>query len=197
MIAVLEKPKNQPPGQEEILPRLENGDHLTAGEFLRRYEAMPEVKKAELVCGIVYMGSPVRVDQHGEPDALIKTWLGTYSIATPGVKHGVNATVRLGPDDVLQPDGFLRLAPEYGGNTKFDSNGYLVGPPDLVVEVAASSVSIEERGFIEVQIEFGAIEGLKERKFVAPGAELAEAFFQRIKRGEEVGNDNHEPALLD
>ena len=145
MIAVLEKPKNQPPGQEEILPRLENGDHLTAGEFLRRYEAMPEVKKAELVCGIVYMGSPVRVDQHGEPDALIQTWLGTYSIATPGVKHGVNATVRLGPDDVLQPDGFLRLAPEYGGNTKFDSNGYLVGPPDLVVEVAASSVSIDTR----------------------------------------------------
>ena len=65
------------------------------------------------------------------------------------------------------------------------------------VEFAARFNIVEERGFIEVQIEFGAIEGLKERKFVAPGAELAEAFFQRIKRGEEVGNDNHEPALLD
>ncbi len=32
---------------------LENGDRLTAPEFLRRYEAMPHVKKAELIEGIV------------------------------------------------------------------------------------------------------------------------------------------------
>jgi len=30
---------------------LENGDHLTAREFLRRYETMPQVKKAELSKG--------------------------------------------------------------------------------------------------------------------------------------------------
>jgi hypothetical protein len=58
---------------------LENGVHLGASEFLRRYEAMPEVKKAELINGIVYMGSPVRLDQHGEPDNLIQTWLGNYA----------------------------------------------------------------------------------------------------------------------
>src|SRR5256885_15317986 len=61
------------------IPPLENGDHLSGREFLRRYEAMPEVKKAELVNGIVYMATPVRLEQHGEPDNLIKTWLGTYS----------------------------------------------------------------------------------------------------------------------
>lgn len=50
------------------IPALENGDHLSAREFLRRYEAMPELKKAELIQGIVHLGSPVRLDLHGKPD---------------------------------------------------------------------------------------------------------------------------------
>ncbi len=127
------------------IPPLENGAHLSAGEFLRRYEAMPEVKKAELVNGIVYMTSPVRIDQHGEPDSLIQTWLGTYSIATPGVKHAINSTARLGPDDVPQPDGLLRIVPECGGQARLDAKGYLQGAPELAVEVAASTASLDTR----------------------------------------------------
>src|SRR6266403_2192695 len=83
---------------EHSIPPLENGAHLSAREFLRRYESMPEVKKAELINGVVYMGSPVRFDQHGEPDNLIQTWLCNYSIATPGVKAASNSTARLGHD---------------------------------------------------------------------------------------------------
>ena len=126
-------------------PPLQNGDHLGAQEFLRRYEAMPEVKKAELINGVVYMGSPIRIEQHGEPDGLIQVWLGTYGLATPGVKHATNSTTRLGPDDVPQPDGLLRLEPEVGGQARVDANGYLGGAPELVVEVAASSVSFDVR----------------------------------------------------
>jgi Uma2 family endonuclease len=126
-------------------PPLQNGDHLSAQEFLRRYEAMPEVKRAELINGIVYMGSPVRIDQHGEPDGLIQGWLCNYSLATPGVKHATNSTTRLGPDDVPQPDGLLRLAPEVGGQARVDAKGYLDGAPELVIEVAASSVSFDVR----------------------------------------------------
>ena len=127
------------------IPPLQNGDHLSAREFLRRYEAMPDEKKAELINGIVYMGSPVRISQHGEPDALIQGWLCNYSVATPGVKHATNSTTRLGPDDVPQPDGLLRIAPEYGGQARVDAKGYLDGAPELVVEVAASSVSLDVR----------------------------------------------------
>src|SRR5437762_7156805 len=93
------------PQARRRLPLLQNGDHLSAAEFLRRYEAMPEVKKAELINGIVYMASPVRHDQHGKPDNLVQTWLGNYSIATPGVESASNSTTRLAPDDVPQPDG--------------------------------------------------------------------------------------------
>lgn len=136
--------KLSPPPVRRV-PPLENGAHLSAHEFLRRYEAMPEVKKAELINGIVYMGSPVRIDQHGEPDNLLQGWLCNYSVATPGVKAATNSTTRLSPDDVPQPDGLLRLAPEYGGRARVDAKGYLDGAPELVVEVAASSASLDVR----------------------------------------------------
>lgn len=128
----------------EPIPPLENGDRLTAREFLRRYLAMPHVRKAELIHGIVYMGSPVRLDRHGEPDNLIQTWLGSYSIATPGVRAAANSTTRLGPDDVPQPDALLRILPECGGQSRLDAAGYLLGAPELVVEIAASSVSLDD-----------------------------------------------------
>ena len=127
------------------IPPLETGAHLSASEFLRRYEAMPEVKKAELIDGVVYMASPVRVEQHGEPDGLIQGWLCNYAVATPGVKHAINSTARLGPDDVPQPDGLLRITPECGGQARPDPKGYLQGAPELVVEVAASSASLDVR----------------------------------------------------
>src|SRR5947207_6347887 len=115
-------PKSRAAERENPSPDpLENGEHLSASEFLRRYEAMPEVKKAELIDGIVYMGSPVRIDQHGEPDGLIQGWLCNYSVATPGANHATNSTTRLGPDDVPQPDGLLRIAAEYGGQAPQDS----------------------------------------------------------------------------
>jgi len=137
------------PARREIPPRrippLENGAHLTAAEFLRRFQAMPEVKKAELINGVVIMASSVRLDQHGEPDGLIQGWLCNYCIATPGVKHAINSTTRLNPDDVPQPDGLLRLLPECGGQSRLDEKGYLQGAPELAVEVAASSASLDAR----------------------------------------------------
>lgn len=78
-----------------IVPPLENGDHLTRAEFERRYEVMPQVKKAELVQGVVYMASPVRVNVHGEPRAAVMTWLGLFRAFTSGVRLGDNATLRI------------------------------------------------------------------------------------------------------
>src|SRR5512147_1081466 len=95
--------------QNQSLPPLENGDRLSAHEFLRRFEGMPEVKKAELINGVVYVPSPVRWTQHAKPDSLLQAWLVVYTTHTPGVEAGANGTVRLGPDDVPQPDACLRL----------------------------------------------------------------------------------------
>ena len=68
----------------ELLP-FEAGDRLTRCEFERRYEARPNIKKAELIEGVVYMPSPVRATNHGEPHGNVITWLGVYRAATPGV----------------------------------------------------------------------------------------------------------------
>ncbi|MGC8713934.1 MAG: hypothetical protein ACP5RH_16210, partial [Leptodesmis sp.] len=46
------------------IPPLENGDRLTRLEFERRYTAMPDLKKAELIEGIVYMASPLHFEQN-------------------------------------------------------------------------------------------------------------------------------------
>src|SRR4051794_4329491 len=87
---------------------------------------------------------PVRAI-HGEPDSLVQGWLLNYAIATPGVKSATNTTVRLGPDDVPQPDGLLRIIPECGGQVRLDRDKYLDGSPELIVEVAASSASLDAR----------------------------------------------------
>ena len=122
------------------LPSLEQGDRLSRAEFERRYEAMPDVRKAELVEGVVHMPSPVRDERHSQPHVAIVTWLGTYAAATPGALAGNDATVRLDLDNEFQPDALLRLAPEHGGRTRTESD-YIAGAPELVVEVAASSAS--------------------------------------------------------
>ena len=128
------------------LPAFENGMQLKSDEFMRRYGAYGEDVKAELIDGTVFiMSLPSRADQHGDPDSLLQTWLGFFGAMTRGVQSSTNSTTLMGPDDVLQPDCSLRLLPAFGGNAKTDENGYLVGAPELVVEIAASSASIDVR----------------------------------------------------
>ena len=64
-----------------------------------RSDAMPELKKAELIYGVVYMGSPVSQDRHGGPHFDVITWLGVYRALTPGVDGGDNSSIRLEGDD--------------------------------------------------------------------------------------------------
>ena len=125
------------------IPPLENGDCLTRLEFERRYAAMPELKKAELIEGTVYMASPLRFEPHAEPHADLMGWLWTYKTATPGVRLGDNPTVRLDLDNELQPDAALLIDAPCGGHSTLGPEGYVEGAPELVVEVAASSATID------------------------------------------------------
>ncbi len=123
------------------IPPLENGDKLTRTEFERRYHAMPNLKKAELIEGVVYVASPLRIKSHGEPHAYIIAWLGVYKAATPGVGLADNATVLIDADNEPQPDALLRI--EIGGQSRINQNDYLEGAPELIVEIAASSASYD------------------------------------------------------
>ena len=119
------------------------GDRLSRAEFERRYEGHPEIKKAELIEGVVHMPTPVPFEEHALPHGSIITWLGTYQAATPGVLLGDNATVRLDLENEVQPDALLRLDSSQGGQSTIGPTGYVEGPPELVVEVAASSASYD------------------------------------------------------
>jgi Uma2 family endonuclease len=126
------------------LPPLEHGDHLSVAEFEHRYQAMPNLKKAELIEGVVFMPSPVADDAHAIPHFDLITWLGTYHVFTPGTMGGDNATVRLHlGENMPQPDAYLRILPEYGGQASVGGDSYVLGAPDLVAEVAASSASYD------------------------------------------------------
>jgi Uma2 family endonuclease len=132
----------EPPGNGAI-PPLENGDRLTRDEFERRYDAMPGLKKAELIEGEVYMPSPVRRGRHSHPHTRLVTWLGNYETDTPGVEAGDNGSIRLDLDNEPQPDAFLFIRPERGGQARISDDDYVEGAPELVAEVAASSASYD------------------------------------------------------
>ena len=130
------------PEVAQEIPPLAAGDRLTRAEFERRYTAMPHVKKAELIEGVVYMPSPVSMKGHAGPHSDLVTWLGVYRAATPGVESGDNGTVRLDLDNEPQPDGMLRISPECGGRSR-TVDDYVEGGPELLAEVAASSASYD------------------------------------------------------
>jgi Uma2 family endonuclease len=125
---------------EQRIPELTAGDKLTRAEFLRRWEAHPEIKNAELIGGIVYMPSPVSVE-HGDAHLDVGAWLAVYRAATPGTACGDNTTSFL-LDDTPQPDLNLRIRPEYGG-TSWAEGKYLGGRPELLAEVCRSSASYD------------------------------------------------------
>jgi len=127
--------------QQHISP-LEAGDHLDQPTFHERYKAMPSAFRAELIGGVVIVPSPLSPG-HGFYHALVMGWLVNYEIATPGTEVGDNMTTILGETSEPQPDGALLIDPACGGQTGLSADGYLAGPPELLVEVASSSASVD------------------------------------------------------
>lgn len=127
---------------DKSIPRLENGDRLTLSEFERRYDSMPNLKKAELIEGEVYMSSPVSISRQAQPHALVIGWMIYYMAKTPGLTIADNGTNELDKDNMPQPDVMLLLPQAMGGRAYLDEKDYVAGSPELVCEVAASNVSL-------------------------------------------------------
>jgi Uma2 family endonuclease len=121
------------------MPRLETGDRLTRAEFHRRYEARPDIRRAELIDGVVYVASPTRFDQHDELTSWMVSWAAAYAARHPDVRSGNSASLFLGENDEVQPDAFLFLSGSSRAGARPNEEGCIEGAPQLVVEVAASS----------------------------------------------------------
>ncbi|HUA61099.1 MAG TPA: Uma2 family endonuclease [Verrucomicrobiae bacterium] len=120
-------------------PPLRDGDRLTRDEFLRRWEEMPDLKRAELIDGVVYMPSPVS-DFHDDFHTRMSFWLTSYAASTPSCRSGITGTWLMSPDSAPQPDLTLRLRPERGGQSRIEGK-YAAGAPELIVEISHTTAA--------------------------------------------------------
>ena len=140
-------------------PPLQSGDRLGVAEFHQRYAQHPSIKKAELVEGVVYVSSPVYTS-HSKPHAQLVFWAGLYLAGTPTVQIGDNQSVRLDNDNEVQPDICLWRDESVGKQVEVTPKGLLLGAPDLVVEVAASSAAYDLHQKLRVYQRSGVLEYL-------------------------------------
>jgi Uma2 family endonuclease len=145
----------RPPEQVE----LHTGDRMTREEFHRIYEQTPEHFRAELIGGIVYVASPLK-RRHGTNHLPLGTLFFTYEGHTPGVESGDNTTILLGEEGEPQPDLFLRILPEYGGQSRTTADDYVEGAPELIAEVAHSSRAIDLHAKRDDYTRYGVLEYL-------------------------------------
>jgi Uma2 family endonuclease len=115
------------------LADLHNGDRMSREEFLWRWEQLPELKKAELIDGVVYLSSPLS-ELHSRYELLLCVWLNHYENRVPGLDILPNATWLLG-DSSPQPD--LALIRQDGAS--HSEGKFRQGPPELAVEICYSS----------------------------------------------------------
>jgi Uma2 family endonuclease len=119
---------------------LVTGQKMSREEFLRQWEQLPDLKNAELIDGVVHVSSPVSPD-HAFRNTSVIWWLNHYALSTPGCQAGNNMTWTM-LDFAPQPDSFLRLRPEYGGQSR-DTRESCEGAPELVVEICVTSTEVD------------------------------------------------------
>ncbi len=139
-------------------PPLEAGDHLTATEFIRRYSRDDAPSRAELIDGVVRLMSPITYTHHANPHGNLIGWLSFYAALTPGVELAAPSSMRLDEGNVPEPDALLRIPSGSGGQSRISPGGYLEGAPELVAEVAGSSVSFDLHEKLDVYRRHGVRE---------------------------------------
>ena len=92
---------------------------------------------------MVIVPSPLLMP-HAIHHGLVTCWLVTYQSRTPGVTVADNATTILSDENEFQPDALLVLDSACGGQSRIEG-GYLVGPPELVVEERLQRADSEQR----------------------------------------------------
>ncbi len=143
------------PGAEVL--ELHTGDRMSRQEFHRIYETMPADFKAELIGGIVYVASPLK-RQHGTRHLLLGTLFGIYAARTPGVEAADNTTILLGDEGEPQPDLYLRILEEHGGQSRISADEYIEGAPELFTDLALSSRSIDLHAKRHDYARYGGVE---------------------------------------
>lgn len=163
---------------------LHPGDRMTREEFHLIYEQMPEGFRAELVGGTVYVPSPLK-RRHGIIHPFVNAVVAAYEGSTPGVECGDNTTILLGEDAEPQPDVYLRILPKYGGQSATTEDDYVDGAPELIIEIAHSSRSIDLHGKKDDYARYG----VKEYLVVCLREAAVRWFDLTTGKGQPIGED--------
>jgi Uma2 family endonuclease len=135
---------------------------------------MPQVKFAELIDGIVYMPSPV-TGKHGRAESRIVTWLGTYVASTPVCDTGSQSTWLM-LASAPQPDSYLWIRPEYGGQSRMEGE-YHAGAPELAAEICRTSAAYD------LGVKKGLYQSAGVREYVAVLVQEQEVRWHRLVGG--------------
>ncbi len=130
------------PVLDRLVQPLRAGEELSREEFLSRWEALPDLRHAELIEGRVYLASPVS-NNHDWVHIRSSGWLMVYADGTPGCRAGLDGTWLM-LEDAPQPDNTLQILPAFGGQSRIEEP-FSAGSPELVIEISASSAA-RDRG---------------------------------------------------
>src|SRR5947209_7913359 len=146
------------PTRSFSVPPLAHGYRLTRNDFERRWDAMPNLKVAELIDGVVYLPEIGSHLYHGQLAAHIIGWSGTYVTYTRGTEGGCHPSLKLDDLNEPQPDLVLMVKPSHGGQARLDDEGFLVTVPDCIGEVCPDSASYD----LHVKLDLYRRQGVKE-----------------------------------
>lgn len=138
---------------------LVTGSFMSRDEFMKAYEAFPDDTSFELIEGIVQMASPVH-SGHQRCEKILSRILDRFELETPGIEYLCEQTLHLGDDTTLEPDLLARVLPHFGGKCLDTPDGFLSGPPELVIEVSGSSLTNDLNRKRRVYARFGVREYL-------------------------------------
>jgi len=122
-------------------PLLRNGDVMDRHEFERRWNEMLNLKRAQLIKGVVHIMSPVG-NRHAVAHSILGGWGFVWALATPGVQSQIAPSTILDDDNEPQPDFSLRIESPVHGRTQI-ANDRTVGGPELVAEIAVTTVATD------------------------------------------------------
>lgn len=168
------------PEATPVCPPLQSGDRLTRVEFHRRYCQHPEIKKAELVEGVVVVASPVS-HQHSTPHSHAIGWLAFYTAHADGIEIETEISLILDSDNEVHPDVCLYYAD--GRSAHRGDDNYLHGAPELIVEIAATSASYDLHSKLNAYRRNGVQEYIVWRTFdeAIDWFELREGAYHRLE----------------
>jgi Uma2 family endonuclease len=163
----------------------DNGDRMDQTTFHKLYRKADERVRAELIEGVVYLKMPTRLTR-GMIQTNLLFWAKTYTSQIPTLEARSEVTTKMNAVNEPEPDLFIFVRPECGGQVSVDDEDFIVGAPELIIEIANSTMAVDlgdkKRGYeASGVLEYCVVLGLKKvaKWYVRDNGEFVEKTLSR------------------